>query len=149
MQSSAAAVALAPAPRISALLVSAADAVRGAATVRAANLDDIARWCAAFDGGDPRLQHAALRQAIEVIAADALVADLLAALRVRLQVAGAHLATIAARGELPRLLVEIGLDDAAPPEGALARRLPPRIARFYWRRWRAYVAWIAARDWRA
>lgn len=151
MQSSAAArarsVDAAPAlgPRISQRLGSAAEAVRAAAT--APDLDDVARWCAAFDGGDPRLQLAALREARDVIIVDALVTDVIAALRARLQVAGPHLATIAARGDLPRLLIEVGLDDATPPDHALVRRLPPRLARHYWRRWRAYVAWIAARNW--
>jgi hypothetical protein len=134
-------------PRISELLVSAAVAVREAATPRAAAFEDVAMWSAEFGGVDPRLQLAALRQAFAVIDRDVLVTEVIASLRVRMQVAGAHLVTIAARGDLPRLLVALGLDDVPPPEGALRHRLPPRIARFYWQRLRAYVTWIAARNW--
>ncbi len=149
--SSATAFAVAPSlprpRRISELLVTAAAAIREAATPSTANLDDVALWCAEFGGVDPRLQLAALRQAFEVVTREALVADLIASLRTRMLVAGPHLAIIAARGDLPRLLVALGLDDTLPPDGALIRALPPRIARFYWQRLRAFVTWTAARAW--
>lgn len=133
--------------RISELIATAAIAIREAAAPDTANLDDVALWCAEFGAVDPRLQVAALRQAFDVVGKDALIADLIASLRVRLLVAGPYLATLSARGDLPRLLVALGLDDAAPPDGALSRHLPPRIARFYWQRLRAFVAWTAARAW--
>ena len=139
---------LAPRPRrIADLLATAAIAIRDAAAPDAATLDDVALWCAELGALDPRLQLAALRQAHEVVVRDALIADLIAGLRVRLLLAGPHLVTIAARGDLPRLLVALGLDDVSPPDAALARPLPARIARFYWQRLRAYVAWTAARAW--
>jgi len=134
-------------PRVSELLVGAAAAVREAAAPDAANLDDIALWCAELGAIDARLQLAALRQAYEVIARDRLIEDLLAALRLRMQIAGPYLATLRERGELPRLLVAVGLDDVSPPDGAVRRPLPPRVARFYWQRLRAFVAWTAARSW--
>jgi hypothetical protein len=139
---------VAPRPlRISELIATAAIAIREASAPHTANLDDVALWCAEFGAVDPRLQLAALRQAFEVVGREALVADLIASLRARLLVAGPYLATLAARGDLPRLLVALGLDDALPPDGALSRHLPPRIARFYWQRLRAFVAWTAARAW--
>ena len=133
--------------RIADLLATAAIAIREASAPAAANLEDVALWCAELGALDPRLQLAALRQAYEIVERDALVADLIAALRVRLLLAGPHLPTIAARGDLPRLLVALGLDDVVPPDTALARRLPARVARFYWQRLRAYVTWSAARAW--
>ena len=139
----------APRPRISELIASASDAIRDAASSDAASLDEVALWCAEFGAVDPRLQLAALRQAQGVIARDALIADLIAGLRVRLLVAAPHLPTIAARGDLPRLLVALGLDDVSPPPEAMVRALPPRVARFYWQRLRAFVAWTAARAWTA
>ena len=139
----------APRPRIADLIATASDAIRDAASSDAARLEEVALWCAEFGAIDPRLQLAALRQAQGVIARDALIADLIAGLRVRLMVAAPHLAVIAARGDLPRLLVALGLDDVTPPPEALVRTLPPRVARFYWQRLRAFVAWTAARAWAA
>ncbi|HTJ46502.1 MAG TPA: hypothetical protein VL463_30560 [Kofleriaceae bacterium] len=133
--------------RPSELIASAAIAIRAAAAPHAASFEDVALWCAEFGAVDPRLQVAALRQAYEVVVREALIADLIASLRARLLVAGPYLAVLSSRGDLPRLLVALGLDDAAPPDGALARALPPRIARFYWQRLRAFVAWTAARNW--
>ena len=138
-----------PRPRVSELIATAADAIREAASTDASSLEEVALWCAEFGAVDPRLQLAALRQAQGVIARDALIADLVAGLRVRLMVAGPHLAVIMARGDLPRLLVALGLDDVSPPPEALLRTLPPRVARFYWQRLRAFVAWTAARAWAA
>ena len=138
-----------PRPRISELIANASDAIRDAASTGAESLEEVALWCAEFGAVDPRLQLAALRQAQGVIEREALVADLVAGLRMRMLVAGPHLAVIMARGDLPRLLVALGLDDVTPPPEAMMRTLPPRIARFYWQRLRAFVAWTAARNWSA
>jgi hypothetical protein len=136
-------------PRVPEILATAASLVHDAARPSAAGLEEVGLWCAEFGGVDPRLQHAALRQAFEVVVTDVLVADVLIALRARLAFAGPRLPTLAARGDIPRVLTALGLDDAPPPEGALTRTLPPRVARFYWTRLRAFVTWSAARDWPA
>jgi hypothetical protein len=110
-------------------------------------LEDVARWCAEVGGVDPRLELAALRHARSLVALDALGADVLAALRARLCAAGDLLPTLVERGGVPRVLATLGLDDVDPPESAVLRLVPPRIARFYWQRLRAYLAWSAACAW--
>jgi len=121
-----------------------AAAVAEATRPRGISLPEVAHWCAEVGGVDPRLEHAALRHALGVIALDALRADLLAALRARMALAGDLLPVLIARGGVPRVLATLGLDDVEPPDGAITRGMPPRIARFYWQRLRAYVAWSAA-----
>jgi hypothetical protein len=101
-------------------------------------LDEVARWCAEIGGVDPRLELAALRHAAAIVDLDALVDDLTASLRARLGAAGES------RGVVPRVLATLGLDDVDPPDDAMLRELAPRIARFYWQRLRAFVAWRAA-----
>lgn len=113
------------------------------------SLEDVARFCAEVGGVDPRLERAALLHAATLISREALVADLAAAMRARLLAAGPLLPTLVARGGLPRVLASLGLEDVDPPEAALSRTLQPRIARFYWQRLRAYVAWSAACAWPA
>jgi hypothetical protein len=108
------------------------------------SLEDVARFCTEVGGVDPRLERAALLHAHALIDRDALVADLADSLRARLLAAGALLPTLIARGGLPRVLASLGLEDVDPPDAAIQRALQPRIARFYWQRLRAYVAWAAA-----
>jgi hypothetical protein len=110
-------------------------------------LEDVARWCAEVGGVDPRLELAALRHARSIVALDALGADILASLRGRLLAAGDLLPTLVARGGVPRVLATLGLDDVDPPEHAILKLVPPRIARFYWQRLRAYTAWSASCSW--
>jgi hypothetical protein len=110
-------------------------------------LEEVARWCAEVGGVDPRLELAALRHATAVIALDLLAADVVASLRSRLLAAGELLPALVARGGISRVLATLGLDDVDPPAGAFARALAPRIARFYWQRLRAYLAWSAACSW--
>jgi hypothetical protein len=76
-----------------------------------------------------------------------LIADLAQSMRARLCAAGALLPHVIASGGLPYLLVLVGLDDVDPPAEAIKRPLPPRIARFYWQRLRAFVAWSASSSW--
>lgn len=118
--------------------------LRDAAQLGGLALDDVAGWCAEIGGVDPRLEHAALRHAQRVIDLDALVADLAAHVRARLTAAGELLPALVARGGVARVLAVLGLDDVDPPPGAMIVAMPPRIARFYWQRLRAYVAWRAA-----
>jgi hypothetical protein len=119
-------------------------AVAEATRPRGLGLEEVAHWCAEVGGVDPRLELAALRHALEIIALDALRADVMASLRARMAAAGDLLPVLIARGGVPRVLATLGLDDVEPPEGAITVLLPPRIARFYWQRLRAYVAWCAA-----
>jgi hypothetical protein len=128
------------------ITATAAALVGEAARARIA-LDVVARWCAEVGGVDPRLELAALRHATEVIAIDLLAADVVLALRLRLAAAGELFPTLVAHGGIPRVLATLGLDDVDPPDGALHRALAPRIARFYWQRLRAFVAWRAACRW--
>ncbi len=130
------------------IVVRATSALRVAAAA-AITLEDVARFCAEVGGVDPRLERAALLHADALIARDELVLDLADSLRTRLITAGALLPTLIARGGLPRVLASLGLEDVDPPASALARPLQPRIARFYWQRLRAYVAWSAACAWPA
>jgi hypothetical protein len=129
------------------LVLSAAIAIRQAAQPHALAFDTITHWCAERGGPDPRLEQAALRHGFAVVDLARVVDDVTDALRARLAAAAPLLGALAAAGELPRLLAAIGHDDVQPPADALVRALPPRIARFYWQRVRAYVAWAAARNW--
>jgi hypothetical protein len=131
------------------IIATATRIVGAAANARSLPLDDVARWCAEVGGVDPRLELAALRHAREVVAIDALVDDIVGALRGRLVAAGELLPVLVARGGVPRVLATLGLDDVEPPPEAIAKLMPPRIARFYWQRLRAYVAWSASCDWRS
>jgi hypothetical protein len=120
--------------------------VRRAARARIV-LEDVARWCAEVGGVDPRLELAALRHATEVVAIELVVEDLILELRTRLYAAGDLMPALIARGGISRVLATLGLDDVDPPAGAVARAMQPRIARFYWQRLRAYLAWSAACAW--
>ena len=137
-----------PVDEISEIVATATAMLREAATPRPL-LEDVARWCAEVGGIDPRLELAALRHASEVLDVDALVRDLIASLRGRLVAAGDLVPTLVARGGVPRMLANLALDDVEPPAEAVTRLMPPRIARFYWQRLRAYVAWSAACAWPA
>lgn len=132
---------------LSEIIATAAGTVRDAAHPSTLVLEEVARWCVEVGGVDPRLELAALRHAREVIAIDALVDDVIATLRARLIAAGDLFPTLVARGGIPRVLAALGLDDVDPPPHATLRPLPPRIARFYWQRLRAFVAWSAACAW--
>lgn len=129
---------------LAAIVAAVSAAVADATRARTIALEDVARWCAEVGGVDPRLELAALRHALEIVVLDAICADVVASLRARLVAAGDLLPTLVARGGVPRVLTTLGLDDVEPPEGAITRLMPPRIARFYWQRLRAYVAWSAA-----
>ena len=129
------------------LVLSATIAIRQAAQVHTLSLDTITHWCAERGGPDPRLEQAALRHGFAVVELGRVVDDITDALRARLAAAAPLVSALLASGELPRLLAAIGHDDVMPPPDALLRTLPPRIARFYWQRVRAYVAWAAARSW--
>jgi hypothetical protein len=131
------------------IIATATQIVGAAARARSLPLDDVARWCAEVGGVDPRLELAALRHAREVIAIDALIDDIVGALRGRLLAAGELLPVMVARGGVPRVLATLGLDDVEPPVDAIGKLMPPRIARFYWQRLRAYVAWSASCNWRS
>jgi hypothetical protein len=76
-----------------------------------------------------------------LISMDAVVADVAASLRARLIAAGPLLPALVACNGVPWVLASLGLDEAEPPPEAVNRPVPPRIARFYWRRMRAYIAW--------
>ena len=126
------------------ILAGVASAARDAISPRRLSLDEVARWCAEVGGVDPRLEQAALRHALSLVDSDVLVADVVGSLRARLVAAGELLPSLVARGGVTRMLAGLGLDDVDPPDGGLTRPLPPRIARFYWQRLRAFVAWSAA-----
>jgi hypothetical protein len=113
----------------------------------ALHLDDVARWCAAYGGVDPRLERAALTHALELVNIDVLIADLVVSLRGRLIAAGELLPALVECGGVPLVLAAVGLDDVDPPAEALSRAVPPRIARFYWQRLRAFVSWSASCAW--
>jgi len=132
---------------VGAIVATAAALIRDEAHLGSLALEDVAGWCAEVGGVDPRLEHAALRHARRVIVIDLLVADLIANVRARLTAAGELLPALIARGGVPRVIAMLGLDDVDPPDGAITASLPPRIARFYWQRLRAYVAWSAAVRW--
>jgi hypothetical protein len=132
---------------LSAIVETATAVVGDAARARSLPFEDVARWCAEVGGVDPRLELAALRHARDIVDRDALVDDVVAALRGRLVHAGELLPTLVARGGVPRVLATLGLDDVEPPADAITRLMPPRIARFYWQRLRAYVAWTASCRW--
>jgi hypothetical protein len=132
---------------VAAIIAMATAALREAATARAPSLEDVARWCAEIGGVDPHLERAALHHARRLVDTDVLVADLGATLRARLAAAGPALPALIARGGIPRVLGNLGLDDVDPPAGAMTRAVPPRIARFYWQRLRAYVSWTASCAW--
>ncbi len=135
-------------PSVVATIVAAATAaVREAATARLPDLEEVARFCAEVGGVDPHLERAALLHARRLIAIDALVADVAATLRARLVAAGPALPALIARGGVPRVLANLGLDDVDPAPGSMTRAVPPRIARFYWQRLRAYVSWSASCAW--
>ena len=129
------------------ILATAAAALADAVQPRAVTLEEVARWCAEVGGVDPRLELAAIRHALEVVALERLRADVLASLRARLVAAGELLPILVARGGVPRVLATLGLDDVEPPADGLTRLMPPRIGRFYWQRLRAYVAWCASCAW--
>lgn len=132
---------------IGALLGTASTLIREAAHRQGLGLEDVAGWCAEVGGVDPRLEFAALRHARRVVATDALIADLIAHVRARLMAAGELLPALVARGGVPRVIAMLGLDDVDPPPDAITAAMPPRIARFYWQRLRAFVAWSAACAW--
>lgn len=129
---------------LDAIVAAVGRAVADASQPRRMTLEEVARWCVELGGVDPRLELAALRHALGVVAIDALCADVVASLRARLVAAGELLPVLIARGGVPRMLTTLGLDDVEPPPQAITQLLPPRIARFYWQRLRAYVAWSAA-----
>jgi hypothetical protein len=129
------------------ILATASAAIADAAQPRGVALEEVARWCAEMGGVDPRLELAALRHALDVVAIERLRADVLASLRARLIAAGDLLPVLVARGGVPRVLATLGLDDVEPPADGLTRLMPPRIGRFYWQRLRAFVAWSAACAW--
>lgn len=131
------------------ILATAAAAIADAAQPRGVSLEEVARWCAEVGGVDPRLELAALRHAHEIVVLETLRAEVLASLRARLLAAGELLPVLVARGGVPRVLATLGLDDVEPPPDGLTRLMPPRIARFYWQRLRAYVAWSASCAWSA
>jgi hypothetical protein len=106
--------------------------------------DDVARWCAAFGGVDPRLERAALVHAMGLVSIDVLIADIVACLRGRLTAAGSLLPALIECGGVPLVLATLGIEDAEPPAEALCRTVPARVARFYWQRLRAYVSWSAS-----
>jgi hypothetical protein len=122
-------------------------ALHEAAAIETLEIDDVARWCAAFGGVDPRLERAALLHAFALVSLDVLVADLAATLRARLLAAGPHLTSLIASGGVPLVLASLGLDDVEPPAEAMQRPVPARIARFYWQRLRAFVAWSTSCAW--
>jgi len=137
-----------PVAEISEIIASATLALREAARLETEpTLEEVARWCAEVGGVDPRLERAALLHAIAMISPDALIEDVAATLRARLIAAGPLLPALIACGGIPWVLASLGLDEAEPPPEALSRRVPPRVARFYWRRLRAYVAWSASANW--
>ncbi len=107
-------------------------------------LEDVARWCAEVGGVDPRLERAALLHGLALVSMEAVIADVAASLRARLIAAGPLLPALVACNGVPWVLASLGLDEVDPPPAALSRPMPPRIARFYWRRMRAYVAWSAS-----
>lgn len=107
-------------------------------------LEDVARWCAEAGGVDPRLERAALLHGLALISIEAVIDDVAASLRERLIAAGPLLPALIACNGVPWVLASLGLDEVEPPPDAVARPVPPRIARFYWRRLRAYVAWSAS-----
>jgi len=129
------------------IIETAAAALRDAATPATLELEEIARWCAEVGGVDPRIERAALLQALALIHIDTLIADVLATLRGRLLAAGPYLPALIERGGVPRMLASLGLDDVEPHAGALSREVPPRVARLYWQRLRAYVSWSASCAW--
>ncbi|MCA9674078.1 MAG: hypothetical protein H6709_17965 [Kofleriaceae bacterium] len=129
------------------IVAAASIALRDAARHDGLALEDVARFCAEVGGVDPRLEQAALRHAVCLCDVDALITDLIASLRARLIAAGPLLPTLVARGGVPRVLASLGVEDVEPVAGALTRPVPPRIARFYWQRLRAYLAWSAACAW--
>jgi hypothetical protein len=110
-------------------------------------LEEVARWCAEVGGVDPRLERAALLHGLALISMDAVVADVAASLRGRLVAAGPLLPALVACNGVPWVLASLGLDEVDPPPEAVNRPVPPRIARFYWRRMRAYIAWSASTAW--
>ncbi|HTJ42247.1 MAG TPA: hypothetical protein VL463_09155 [Kofleriaceae bacterium] len=133
---------------MSQLVAAATMALRDAAAHRdLLAYQDVAKWCAVVGGVDARLERAALTHAIELVDPDILITDLAQAMRARLCAAGPLLPQVIASGGLPYLLVLVGLDDVEPPAGAIRRPLPPRVARFYWQRLRAFVAWSASTSW--
>ncbi len=132
---------------VGAIVATASALIREAAQRGPLALDDVAPWCAEVGGVDPRLEHAALRHARRLIVTEVLIADLIAHVRARLIAAGELLPALIARGGVPRVIAMLGLDDVDPPTSALTATLPPRIARFYWQRLRAFVAWSAACAW--
>lgn len=132
---------------IAEIVAAATNALGRAGADRALPLEEVARWCAEVGGVDPHLERAALIQAFALVSVDALIADLAVTLRTRLLAAGPLLPSLVARGGVPRVLASLGLDDLDPPPDALLRPVPPRIARFYWQRLRAYVSWSAACGW--
>jgi len=129
------------------IIAAAVIALREAAQPDTLELEDVARWCAEVGGVDPRIERAALMQALAIVHVEALVADVAATLRARLLAAGPYLPALVARGGVPRVLATLGLDDVDPIPGGLSRAMPPRIARLYWQRLRAYVAWSASCAW--
>jgi hypothetical protein len=112
-------------------------------------IDDVARWCAETGGVDPRLERAALVHARRLVRIEALIADVAATLRARLAAAGPLLPELIASGGVPRVLASVGFDDVEPAPHALARHVPPKVARFYWQRLRGFVSWTASCGWDA
>jgi len=129
------------------IVARAIEALREVVTVEPLALDDVARWCAAFGGVDPRLERAALAHALTLVSIDVLVEDLADSLRARLLAAGPLLPALIASGGVPLVLSTLGLDDVEPPPHALARAVPPRVARFYWQRLRAFATWTVSFTW--
>ena len=107
-------------------------------------LEDVARWCAEVGGVDPRLERAALLHGLALISMEAVIDDVVESLRERLVAAGPLLPALIACNGVPWVLASLGLDEVEPPPEAMARPVPRRIARFYWRRMRAYLAWSAS-----
>jgi hypothetical protein len=136
-----------PVPDLAAIVATATTALREAARLDALHLEDVARWCAEVGGVDPQLERAALIQALALVHAEVLVADVAATLQARLVAAGPLLPVLVARGGVARVLTSLGLDDVEPAPRALRRAVPPRVARFYWQRLRAFVSWSASCAW--
>jgi hypothetical protein len=130
---------------IAEIVATATVALRDAATVDVTfPLEDVARWCAEVGGVDPRLERAALLHGLALISMEAVIEDVAASLRARLIAAGPLLPALVACNGVPWVLASLGLDEVEPPPDAVARPVPRRIARFYWRRLRAYFAWSAS-----
>jgi hypothetical protein len=130
---------------IAEIVAAATLALRDTATVDLTfPLEDVARWCAEVGGVDPRLERAALLHGLALISMEAVIDDVAASLHDRLIAAGPLLPALVACNGVPWVLASLGLDEVEPPADAVNRPVPRRIARFYWRRLRAYLAWSAS-----